>query len=226
MAAGIQVWGDHGGFQIDGETPMVTLTRRVTVSATPLQYANSNNAYGRFLVPANPGEIIAVRCGLPLLHTGFRSGNAEYVMQGASSGTLDAWVFAPYAYTGNNCGMLVRSSDGTIIYDTSHAPMRWVRNIEGLGTFGGLPSGRNLAMVFTSMHTKVQRSVLVNPVPDTGFSAVFGNFAQFQGDALVIGSDVTYAVYQEKLPSGTISYAQTWDNGLPNRYTILDVTGN
>ncbi|WP_322033188.1 hypothetical protein [Paraburkholderia sp. J76] len=227
MSAGLQVWNDALTFQIDGSTPMVTLARKGTAASQGTDFpTNGANAFCLVRIPISDGEILAVDCGLPFHMTGIRNGAAEFAILGATSTSMDYWVFAPHTDSGIRFGMKVFSETGALIYDTGRPPMRVAGTVEGVGTFGGFPTGRRLALVVWAQHTYIQRRVLVNPIPNTGFTSVSGNFARCAQDGTVyISPDTSYAIYQAALSGSTISFAGDWDNGLQNKYTVADVTG-
>lgn len=235
MNAGLQVWGDHGLYQIDGENKQVTLYAKGTVytGAVPGTFPQ----YSGVAVPVPPGMILAVASAAPYTIMAKHEGLQDVVVQGGAGTPVNYWVFGPHVPSGLRYGMEVYNANGELIFDTGRAPMRHVATVAGSGTVSGLPADRTLALAVWQQAVSVNRWLgMLGPggagvYPDyvMGVDVTTG-FVRSLGTGMVEITNQKYFVDQTgPWPGGEGAYPTdwqgAWSNGLDNKYAVIDVTG-
>jgi len=231
MAAGIQCWGDHGLFQIDGSTPMLSLKDKGSGTTGGI-FSMSNADYVNFSlgsIPYSPGDLIALQCyGAPIALSGKNlDGSAQVMALGANVG-FNWWRYCRHIPSGTNVGMEIYDGSGALIYDTGRPILQVVQEIGGAGDFS-LPGGRSYAVLTQRTYSRKDKDVRDN---GTGFAWIhvdaYHGFIQSTGSGfhavneLFAGGFVSVVgrMDQQGIDFNMYTLGGTQDN----LFTVIDVT--
>lgn len=227
------MWNDANLFQIDGDTAHVVLLRKGTYTTQTLPQGLTNKT-SMVSVPVNDGEILAVP-NVPFAVAGKANGQWNLHFFAPAGTAFDAFIFGPYQPSGTRVGMEVYNGSGQLIYDTGRLPLRVLGEVAGVGTFGGFPAGRRLALFPWTQYVSVERS---HPAAGVGGGATYPPFmlvslvttgfvsSDYSGNVTIqqveYFSDVSGPYDASRYPGG---WDGTWSNNLQNKYSVIDVTG-
>lgn len=235
MGAGLQVWGDHGLYQIDGENKQITLYAKGTLYTSPVP--GTYPQYSGASVPVAAGMILAVASASPFTIMAKHNGIQDVVVQGVAGSTVNYWVFSPHVPSGTRVGMEVYGATGELIFDTGRPPMRHLATVEGSGTASGFPADRTLALAVWQQSVSVRRWLgMLGPAtpgfyPDYMMAVdVTAGFVRPLGGGQIEITDRNYFVDQTGPWPGyegayPLHWEGEWANGLSNKYAVIDVTG-
>ena len=153
--AGIQIFGSHGLFQIDGTYRNLALRSKLTVNTTSSLGASLGSVTDVLNLPTGTTTpVIAVRGGTNAATVYWLNvGTGQYqVMTNAPVGTsLTIYLFAESAPSTSGSGLRVFDASGAVVFDSMQKYMRVAGIVvsSALGQSIALPSGRAYALAVT-----------------------------------------------------------------------------
>lgn len=230
MPVGIKIWNDSYGLQVDGQTMHMVFLRKATVTGTQIPNGLSSG-FCQVDIPLNPGEMLAFNTPYGAAMAGRWTGNGcmQVHFQGLPGTTLSYWVYGPYQPSGLNFGLQIRSESNQLLYDTGRMPLRYVADIQGVGTFPSVTkyAGQQLALIAYQQYCRMD---ILNPAQNPngswqGMQQFTTGFGRINSDGTVTVQNIAYTVdpYGPAYPPSDFANGY-WSNNINNGYAVIDVT--